>query len=142
MMSINKCLRMVYLKDEDSNNNLASIQDSSVKTQLIKMLMKRSFFSKMTMATQLEQVTFTEILTHKGRRLRSKEKEPNVGPKMIQMVEFIYVVVGRAIYPTLLYTLTLKQSIMGYNQAERRSQNDLEEEEVALESTKFLSLNL
>ena len=58
------------------------------------------------------------------------------------MVEFIYVVVGRAIYPTLPYTLTLKQSIMGYNQVERRSQSDLEEEEVALESTKFLSFNL
>ena len=58
------------------------------------------------------------------------------------MVEFIYAVVGRAIYPTLLYTLTLKQSIMGYNQVERRSQNDQEEEEVALESTKFLSSSL
>ena len=86
MMSINKCLKMVQLKDNDNYNNLAIIPDSSVKPQhifKIKMLMKTSFFSKMTMATQFEQVIYTETLTHKVRRRRSKEKEQNVDLKMI-----------------------------------------------------------
>ena len=89
----------------------------------------------------LEQVISIETPTHKDRRLLSKEKERNVDQKMMLMEEFIFADVGRAIFPTLLYTLTLRQNTMELNPEGQRSQKDQEEGGVGLGSIKFLSLS-